>query len=152
MNFPNFPDELSEFHSTFLIFPNFPDELSEFSGWTVRILLNFPNLSSQNRWGPLFFLLGLTPRTFQILLNFPKFSEFSGQTFRIFPNFPNFSGFSGWTFRIFHPKIGEDLFFLFFFFFFRSHPLELSEFVSTFRIFQTNFPNFDQVSKFFPNF
>ena len=93
MNFPNFPDELSKFHSTFLIFPNFPDELSEFSGWTFRILLNFPNFSSQNRWGLFFFL-----------------------------------------------------------FFFWSHPLKLSEFCSTFRIFRTNFPNFVQLSEFFPNF
>ena len=73
--------ELFFWGSTFLIlrlnFPNFPDELSEFSGLTFRILLNFPNFSSQNRWGPFFF--GLTPSPFLI----------SGQLSEFFDYFPN---------------------------------------------------------------
>ena len=126
MNFPYFLDELSEFHSTFLILPNFPDELFEFSGLTFRILLNFPNFSSPNRWGPFFsffsfFFFRSHLRNFPnlaqlsefldefsefcstclIFSNFPdELSEFCS-TFLIFPNFPDeLSKFSGWTVRI----------------------------------------------------
>ena len=101
-------------------------------------LRNFPNLAQLSEF---------SRRTFRILLNFPNFFRI----FRMsFPNFPDELSEFCWTFLIFHPKIGEDLFF--FFFFFRSHPLELSEFGSSFRIFRTNFPNFVQLSEFFPNF
>ena len=73
----------------FFLIDGFP-KLSEFSGWTFRILLNFPNFSSQNRWGPFFsfFFFRSHPLNFP---NLAQLSEFSGQTFRIWLNFPNFS-------------------------------------------------------------
>ena len=132
LDFPNFPDELSEFCPTFLIFqPKICEDLFF-----------------------LLFFLGLTFETFLIWLDFPNFpdelSEFGStflifrMTFLILPNFPNFqdelSEF-GSTFLIFAAQ-SEDLFF------FRSH--------------LRNFPNLAQLSKFsgrtfrillnFPNF
>ena len=90
LNFPNFPDELSEFCSTFLIFrmsfPNFPDELSEFC-WTFLIF--HPKIGEDLFF---FFFLGPTPLPFLI----------SGQLSEFFDYFPNFRLLSEFwfTFRI----------------------------------------------------
>ena len=68
----------------------------------------------------------------RILLNFPKFSEFSGRTFRIFPNFPD--------------KLSEV------FRIFRTNFPNFSEFSEFFRIFRMNLPNFSSQNRWGPFF